>query len=176
MPKYQTQRPTDWARITRAYRSQILQESAILIRKEQDEIVDAWDLYESGTLKSSLRGHFTVTDIDTGSKLSMRYLTYFRFLDIPDVRRKLRNAKKEGYHSYNRVVFGYLYNQTLPQLKYGLTEETQTLIRNKLAEAMGGGTKTGSQKIFLLQDMAQGGDRVAQALMAKKSRQGYRNT
>ena len=131
-------------RIKTAFRSQILKESAQLIRKEQQETLVEWDLVSSGQLLRQMRGHFTVTDIDTGAKLDMTYLSYMRFLDIPNARRSLREAKRNGYHTYNKIVFGYLYNQTLPQLKYGFTDETKQLIANKMKEMA-------TNEIFILQ-------------------------
>lgn len=131
-------------RIKTAFRSQILKESAQLIRKEQQEALVEWDLVSSGQLLRQMRGHFTVTDIDTGAKLDMTYLSYMRFLDIPNARRSLREAKRSGYHTYNKIVFGYLYNQTLPQLKYGFTDETKQLIANKMKEMA-------TNEIFILQ-------------------------
>lgn len=131
-------------RIKTAFRSQILKESAQLIRKEQQETLVEWDLVSSGQLLRQMRGHFTVTDIETGAKLDMTYLSYMRFLDIPNARRSLREAKRSGYHTYNKIVFGYLYNQTLPQLKYGFTDETKQLIANKMKEMA-------TNEIFILQ-------------------------
>ena len=131
-------RNSDISRIKTAFRSQILSESAILIRKSQNKVVDDFNLNESGELKSTLQGHFSVADIDSGAQLNMSYLTYARFLDMGDRRRRNPTARREGYHLYNRTIFGYLYRQTMPQLKYGFTTETQILMRNKMIESMAG--------------------------------------
>lgn len=131
-------------RVKTAFRSQILKESAELIRREQQETIVEWDLVSTGQLLRQMRGHFSVTDMETGARLDMNYLSYLRFLDIPNARRSLREAKRMGYHTYNRIVFGYLYSQTLPQLKYGFTDETKQLIANKMKEMV-------SNEIFLLQ-------------------------
>ncbi|HET6558064.1 MAG TPA: hypothetical protein VFG54_12165 [Prolixibacteraceae bacterium] len=103
--------------------SEVLRETAERIRTDQNAVVDAWDLFESGDLKSMLRGHFSVSAVDGGAKLSMRYLQYFRFLDIPDPRRQLRRAKREGYHNYNQIVYGNVYNYGIPELQYGFTKD-----------------------------------------------------
>ncbi len=163
----------DLLRIKTAFRSQILRESAILIRKMQNQIVDDWNLFESGALKSSLQGHFSTTDFDTGTQLSMSFLNYARFLDMKDSRRRNREAKREGYHLYNRTIFGYLYRQTLPTLKYGFTEEVQQLIRNKMIEMMAGNSE-GKGGAMILTDMAASGDRNAMAMVAKSLRRGFR--
>lgn len=132
-------------RIKTAFRSRILTESAQLIRKQQQETLVEWDLVSSGQLLRQMRGHFSVSDMETGARLDMTYLSYMRFLDIPNARRSLREAKRQGYATYNRIVFGYLYNQTLPQLKYGFTDETKALMANKMKEMA-------SKEIFLLQE------------------------
>lgn len=163
----------DLLRLKTAFRSQILRESALLIRKMQNQVADDWNLFESGTLKSSLQGHFSTFDFDSGSQLSMSYLNYARFLDMKDSRRRNRVAKREGYHLYNRTIFGYLYRQTLPTLKYGFTEEVQQLMRNKMIEMMAG-TNGGKDSAMILTDMASSGDRNAMAMVSKSLRRGYR--
>ena len=172
-PSFSPLNRTNVARVKTAFRSQILKESAMLIRKMQNEVADDWDLFESGALKRSLQGHFSVADIDSGTQLSMSYLTYYRFLDMADSRRRNREVKRDGYHLYNKTIFGYLYKQTMPQLKYGFTEEAKTLIRNKMIEAMAGGN-IGMQGALILTDMSSEGDRYAMALIARNTRQGYR--
>lgn len=162
----------DLLRIKTAFRSQILKDSAILIRKMQNQVVDDWDLFESGTLKRSLQGHFSVTDIDTGAQLSMSHLNYLRFLDIPGPLRRNRRLKKDGYHLYNKIVWGYLYRQTLPTLKYGFTEEMQQLMRNKIIETMRGSMD--NESAMTLIDMSSSGDRNAMAIVAKQLRRGFR--
>lgn len=171
-PSINTKNPTDYLRVKTAFRSQILRESALLIRKMQNQVVDDWDLFESGTMKRTLQGHFSVMDIDTGAQLSMSHLTYFRFLDIPDRRRKSREAKKDGYHLYNKTIFGYIYRQTLPTLKYGFTEEIQQLMANKMIETMRGSMD--KESAMFLVDMSASGDRNAIAMMAKSLRRGFR--
>jgi hypothetical protein len=138
----------------------------------QNEVADTWDLFESGELKRSLQGHYSVMDIDSGSQLSMSYLNYARFLDIRNGRRRKPIPKREGYHLYNRTIFGYLYRQTMPQLKYGFTEEAQTLIRNRMIEAMAGGN-LGRDRGMILIDMSSDGDRNAAAIVARNLRPGY---
>jgi hypothetical protein len=172
-PSFSPQRHTDTNRIKIAFRSQILKESAMLILKKQNEVVDLYDLFESGSLKRSLQGHFSVSDINSGSQLTMRYLTYFRFLDMADSRRRNREWKREGYHLYNKIMFGYLYKQTMPQLKYGFTEENKTLIRNMIIENLAGGN-IGMRNALILTDMSSEGDRNAMAIISRNMRQGYR--
>lgn len=51
------------------------------------------------------------------------YPIYIRFLDM----------RKNGNHRiYNRQLWGMIYRETLPELKYGLTEELRSKIREQL--------------------------------------------
>lgn len=120
-------------RIQTAFRSEILRESADMIRIEQLKVVNDWNLIDSGDLALALqKRHFTVRDFNTGGRLTVRVLKYMRFLDINGIAKG--SMRRGAYHLYNRILFGYLYNQTMPQLKYGYTEEVQQLMRNKLIE------------------------------------------
>jgi len=60
------------------------------------------------------------------SLFSMQFTKKLRFLDM----KKLGNLKV-----YNKKVWGQLYVDTLPELKYGLTEEIKTSIHDQLTEA-----------------------------------------
>jgi hypothetical protein len=154
MPKFTPKHRTNKLRIKTEFVSSVLKETAEKIRDAQSKVAEEWSLFEGGELKKWLRGHFSVGKQDGGGKLSMHYLAYARFLDLPDPRRKVRQLKREGYHLYNRIVFGTLYNDTMPTLRYGFTEDLQKEIAAKLAEAVGG-------------------DRNAAALISKSMRRGY---
>lgn len=100
------------------YTADILTEDIELIRRLQSKVVETYDLFETGELKKSLRGFFSVNDEGTGKKASVRYVNYLRFLDMPNVKRK-----REAYHLYNRIVFGIIYNRTIGKLIHGYTDE-----------------------------------------------------
>ena len=140
MPKFSAKQRTNRSRIKTDFVSSVLKETAEEIRDKQTKVADEWSLFEkgSGELKKWLQGHFSVDNQEGGGKLSMRYLTYARFLDLPDPRRKVRQLKREGYHLYNRIVFGILYNNTMPTLRYGFTDDIQQEIGARLAKAVGG--------------------------------------
>ncbi|MCC8153607.1 MAG: hypothetical protein LIP01_04960 [Tannerellaceae bacterium] len=57
-----------------------------------------------------------------------RIFTYLRFLDIRHSAQKLA--------LYNRVVWGILYNETLPDLRYGYTKDIQDSIRHELEQTV----------------------------------------
>lgn len=120
-------------RIKTQFVSSVLKQTAERIQSEQIAVVNDWDLFKSGLMKSSLQGHFSVNSSENGAKLSMRYLEYVRLLDMKDPRRKL---KREGYHLYNRIVFGTLYYRALPTLKYGFTEQIQQDLKKDIEDTL----------------------------------------
>lgn len=120
-------------RIKTAFVSAVLRETAEFIQSRQRKVVREWNLFgDDKELYNSLSGHFSVTDRQAGGLLTMRYLKYARFLDMKD---KRRNLKPGGYHLYNRIVFGTLYNTTANTLKYGLTGDIFKAIKEDIAEA-----------------------------------------
>lgn len=129
-PQFQPKRRSNVMRIKTAFVSAILRETALSIREAQNVVVDDWGLFEEGPLQSWLQGHFSVAKQDGGGKLSMRYLTYARFIDLPDPRRHSRQLARDGYHLYNKISFGTIYGRTLPALTSAFTTE--------LNEQMGG--------------------------------------
>jgi hypothetical protein len=85
----------------------------------------------TGTLFANLdaRG-FGITGASQRFSVSVRILKYLRFNDIRSnmvVRGKL--------HLYNRAVWGVLYGETLPALRYGMTDEIRAVIRKQLEDA-----------------------------------------
>lgn len=170
MERFTAQKPQPKNRVKMAFVSAVLTETATRIRNEQSQVADDWDLFESGELKRSLMGHFTVDSQEGDGRLSMRYLNYMRFLDIPDSRRTMRQLKREGYHLYNRTVFGNLYRYGLPTLRDYLTPELMAELEGSLDTAMKG------NKYITLEDASakalSGGDRGLQALIIKKLRNG----
>lgn len=116
-------------RIKTQFVSKVLQSTAEKIRQSQQQTAKDWNLYETGELYKYLVGHFSVGNIEGGGKLDMHYLTYARFLDMSDSRRQL---KREGYHLYNRIVYGRLYRSALPTLQYGLTNDIKDQIQKEL--------------------------------------------
>ena len=92
---------------------QILNEEADIIKGLQMDVADEWGLNDdSGELRESLRGHFSVTQLGEGTRLTMRYVKYLRFIDMPWV-----VSRKKGLHLYNRIVFGRVYNDTHLRLR-----------------------------------------------------------
>ncbi len=135
-PVFQPKTRTQVMRIKTVFVSAILRETALSIREAQNVVVDDWDLFESGTLQNLIQGHFSVDSIEGGGRLSMRYLTYFRFLDMPDPRRRLRQLARDGYHLYNKITFGTVYSRSLPALTFGFTDELREQMGGALIDIM----------------------------------------
>ena len=62
----------------------------------------------------------------------VEYPKYIRFLDM---------KKKGNYRIYNRQLWGVIYNETLPELKYGLSSIVRAQMRSQLEGLFG--EKTG---------------------------------
>lgn len=171
MPQFAAKLQTDRLRVKTQFISQVLTETAQRVRADQNAVVEAWDLFESGAMKTMLQGHFSVNSTDSSGRLSMSYLNYYRFLDMPDPRRQLRRVKKEGYHTYNRIVFGILYHYGIPELQYGLTKEVYEQISGEIGEAMAAGNKY-KQADAMVHGIADK-DRFMAAILGKRMRMGY---
>lgn len=159
----------DKLRIKTQFVSAVLKETAQMIYDQQAKTVKEWDLFDSGKLSKSLPGHFSVREASGGGLLTMRYLAYTRFLDMRDPRRK---KKKEGYHLYNRIVFGVLYNPTVNTLQYGLTEDIRNAIENQIKEIYDKGMPYYKVSNVALKQMSNH-DRNPGTLIAKSMRAGY---
>lgn len=69
----------------------------------------------------------------------MRVFSYLRFLDIRYRKQEMFFCRRLAL--YNRVIWGILYNETMQDLRYGLTENIRELMRNDL-EQFGGVSST----------------------------------
>ena len=67
-----------------------------------------------------------------GTKFTYPMLTYMRFIDIASAHRKSAKANRYGISVYNRVIWGVLYGEVQPQLRFGLTAELKNKIRTSL--------------------------------------------
>lgn len=110
----------------------ILREEAEIIKKLQLEVVNDYHLEDNtGTLREFLQGHFSVAELGEGTRLTLSYVKYLRFLDMPWV-----TSRKDGLHLYNRIVFGRVYNDTRTRIMYaykdGFTEEAIEEIRKAM--------------------------------------------
>lgn len=167
--QYTAKYPQNRMRLKTEFTSVALRETAQAIRDEQSQVVSDWNLFDTKKLEQSLKGHFSVAQQGGGAKLSMRYLAYARFLDMKDSR---RSKKREGYHLYNRIVFGHLYGQLLPHLRFGFTEDVREEISQRLY-AIASTKMPFYKKIDMqIKEISNYNPQVG-SLMAKSYRRGY---
>lgn len=113
-----------------------------LIYSTQEEIVNTYLQQRSGQLSSYMsRPSFSESDSDSGVKLTMRVLAYLRFLDINSAghgKRKDRVAKymRTKLALYNRTVWGVLYRETFPRMRYGLSQDIRKAMLEEFQTAL----------------------------------------
>lgn len=74
-------------------------------------------------------------EIDGGGTVKTYYftvMTYLRLLDIRSSRGQMGTRRKLAL--YNRVIWGRLYNETMNDLRYGLSEDIRKGITKQLEE------------------------------------------
>ena len=88
----------------------------------------------SGQLRRFADNPAPMTQI-TSSSYSVHYFIplHLRFLDIQYRRESGRKGKMK---LYNKVVWPILYKEVYPELKYGLTDEVRSHIRQQLDHAL----------------------------------------
>lgn len=96
------------------------------IYSRQEELVRTYRSGGTGRLADFLsKAPFSlVFDSADYKRYQMRYLNYIRFLDIKYRRPSL----------YNRIIWGFIYNETYPELLHGLTRETKERIAGQFRE------------------------------------------
>lgn len=93
----------------------------------------------SGRLLTSLSKHSSNTSISGESyTVFVRILPYLRFLDMAYRQRNDRIAKfkRRNLALYNRVVWGVLYHEIFPQLRFGFTDEVRKTIHDQLQRSL----------------------------------------
>ena len=93
----------------------------------------------SGRLRQWARDrHTTVRVTETSRSISVPIMPYVRFLDMQYRTRRDRVGKflHKQLALYNRTVWGILYRQVFPQLRYGFTDEIRQQLREQLEESI----------------------------------------
>jgi hypothetical protein len=111
-----------------------LTEEARIIKLLQAQVVIDWNMdKDTGThqLLNSMKGHFSVNSFSEGCALTLSYVKYTRFLDIPNVA-----LRRKGLHIYNKIVFGRIYGTAIPRLRYGFLDEVKSRIYYELQQSM----------------------------------------
>jgi len=109
------------------------------IYETQENVVRTYLNTRSGDLVAHLqRRPFTSQGTDNNQVYYMRIFPYLRFLDINYRRGSDRISRhiRSNLALYNRVVWGVLYHETFPEIKYGYTQEIRSSIRRELEQAL----------------------------------------
>lgn len=110
-----------------------------LIYETQENVVRTYLKTQSGNLLAHLQRR-AFTSQESGAKVQyfIRIFPYLRFLDIAyrkDSDRISRHVRK-NLALYNRAVWGVLYHETFPELRYGFNDEIRDSIRKELEQAL----------------------------------------
>lgn len=110
-----------------------------LIYQTQENVVRTYLNTQSGNLLAHLQRR-AFTSQESGAKVQyfIRIFPYLRFLDIAyrkDSDRISRHVRK-NLALYNRAIWGVLYHETFPELRYGFNDEIRDSIRKELEQAL----------------------------------------
>ena len=109
------------------------------IYETQENVVRTYLNTRSGDLVAHLqRRPFTSQNSENKQVYYMRIFPYLRFLDINYRRGSDRISRhiRSNLALYNRVVWGVLYHETFPEIKYGYPQEIRSSIRQELEQAL----------------------------------------
>lgn len=108
--------------------------------RHKKKVVRTYLNSRSGDLVAHLQKRpFIAQESDTKQVYYLRIFPYLRFLDIHYRRGagdRISRHIRRNLALYNRVVWGVLYHETFPEIKYGFTEEVRTNIRKELEQAL----------------------------------------
>lgn len=116
-----------------------LQKGILKIYATQESVVRKNYSEHTGQLCASLSTHSFDSQLSDGRQtFFVRILPYLRFLDMAYRLRNDRIAKfkRRNLALYNRVVWGVLYHETFPQLRYGFTDEVRKAIHDQLENSL----------------------------------------
>lgn len=110
-----------------------------LIYETQEKVVRTYLKTRSGSLLSHLqRRPFTFQESGDKQIYYMRIFPYLRYLDIAYRKGNDRISRhiRSNLALYNRTVWGVLYHEIFPELRYGFTDEIRSSIRRELEQAL----------------------------------------
>lgn len=110
-----------------------------LIYETQENVVRTYLKVRTGDLVGHLqRRSFTSTGSGTKVAYYMRILPYLRYLDIFYRKGSDRISRhiRSNLALYNRTVWGVLYHETFPELRYGFNDEIRRNIRHELEQSL----------------------------------------
>lgn len=104
----------------------------------QENVVRTYLQTRSGQLKAHLQHRpFSSNGSDGNAVYFIRIFPYLRFLDISYRKGNDRISRhvRSNLALYNRAVWGILYRETFPELRYGFNDEIRNSIRQELTQA-----------------------------------------
>lgn len=125
--------------IKKQFVHQTLEKGILKIYSTQENVVRNNLQRRTGRLMTVLSAHqFESQETQTSQKVFVRLLPYLRFLDMQYRARNDRIAKfkRRNLALYNRVVWGVLYHETFPELRFGFTNEVRDGIRKMLEKSL----------------------------------------
>ena len=124
--------------IRKKFVHETLQKGLLKIYATQESVVRSNYQLRSGRLITLLSKHSFESSITSDSHtIFVRILPYLRFLDMAYRRRdRISKVKRRNLALYNRVVWGVLYHETFPQLRYGFTDEVRKTIHDQLEKSL----------------------------------------
>lgn len=125
--------------IKKQFVHQTLKEGIMRIYSTQEEVARNNLHRRTGRLMTVLSAHqFESRSGNTCQTVFVRLLPYLRFLDMQYRTRNDRIAKfkRRNLALYNRVVWGVLYHETFPELRFGFTNEVRERIKKMLGNSL----------------------------------------
>lgn len=120
--------------IKKEFISQTISRDIKKIYETQEQVVRSVFHEGTGKLANFLaKKPFTFSESGVNKTFFMRIFPYLRYLDIQYRKDQMETRRKLTL--YNRVVWGVLYQETMPDLRYGLTAEIREKIGLQLQAA-----------------------------------------
>lgn len=121
-------------KVKQRFVDKILTEEAEIIKRLQLDIVNDWGIIDNigQTNWDILHGHISVKESGSGTRLTMRYLKYVRFIEMNNQ----YNNIGTGFHLYNKVLFGRIYNDTNMRLQYAYSEGIREELIDEIRKSM----------------------------------------
>jgi len=113
--------------LSEAFIRKIVARDSGIIYDTQAAVIDQYLQKRSGRLTAQIsRRYINVL----GTKFTFKVLNYLRLLEIKY--RKQMTSERANLSVYNRVIWGVLYHETLPDLRYGFTQDIKDTITAEL--------------------------------------------
>lgn len=109
-------------------------ETAQKIYKSQVDTLDINSLNKTGDIRKYISSNpSSVASSDSLTKLTLRYPIGIRFLDLK--KSSKGNTKVNYTPIYNKIVWGYIYSHLYNQLRFGISQDLNKKIEQRLINA-----------------------------------------